>query len=478
MVKADFKMKASTEALTKEDQRRIEELQRDPEALAQVYELEKFRNPNITYKQVLEFPINIFPKEVKEFGEAVAESVKAPLDFFGTAVLGTASTLIGKQYQIFTKTDKSILASKWIVGIGKSGAGKSDMQRNAVKPVLAIQAKFKEEFDQAVKEYKEQMKINSGEELEMPILKQIIASNATIEALKDLLEESAILLFVDELAGWIKAMGQYKKGSSGELEEFLSISDNHIVMVNRKGIRQQINNPFMSVVGGIQPSKLQQILTLGLISDDGFLERFLPCFPNELIAEYNPIGADPGYEERYMAYMSKLLTLNKDGYMKDVLLDSEAKTVFDQYMILNMAEINRDDFDERLESFWRKTFKNLSRLILTMHLLYVASGDVDEKTVPAFTVEAGIQLMDYFKSHFAKMVRFSLGNPQEQKYEALCSYIMGKYNGYVTVKQLAQSKKFGASQECRDLLRELETAGLGRFYDGKANPQDFELFKK
>lgn len=453
-------------AITREEQEAIEEFKDEM--------VEKLRNPDLTYKRVLDFPIDIFPKEIREFGEAVADSARAPIDFFGTSVIGTASTLIGHQYQIWPKTDKSLFASVWICGIGKSGTGKTDLQRKGNSPVMLIQKRHKQEFEQALKEYKEAKK--NGEEAEMPILKQIIASNTTIEALKDLLEEGPILLYVDELAGWIKSMGQYKKGASGEMEEFLSIADNQPVFVNRKDLRQQIDNPYMAIVGGIQPSKLEQIVTLNLISDDGFLERFLPCFPNELPAEYNPNGADPKFETAYIKYMNRLSTLNTGEITKDVVLDTDAKKLFDEYMLLTMYEIEEDDFDERLESFWRKTFKNLSKLILIVHLIYVADGDTGEKVVNAFTVQAAIKLMDYFKSHFAKMVRFTLGNTQEKKYEVLCAYIMKKH-GLITVKQLATAKKFGNSQECRDLLNELQIAGLGQFIDGKAKPQLFQMFQ-
>lgn len=461
----------SMEAMTEEDRKALEEFKKEG---AQLFNLDDYRNPNITYKQILDFPIEIFPREIREFGEAVGESVKAPIDFFGTAVLGAASVLIGHQYQIWTKTDKAILCSIWVQAIGKSGSGKSDMQRQGISPILALQSKYKQEYAQSIKDFKQAKKSGEDEDLEAPLLKQVIASNTTIEALKDLLEEGALLLYVDESAGWIKAMGQYKKGSSGELEEFLSIADNHTLTVNRKGLRQQVDNPYMSFVGGTQPSKLEQMVNFQMITDDGFLERFLPCFPNELPAEYNPVGANPIYEKRYVDYMSRLHTTNKEGFTKSIVLDNSAKTLFDYYMHKTMEEINATDFDERLESFWRKTFKNLSRLILIMHLINNANKETVETTVNAFTVESAIKLMDYFKSHFAKMVRYVLGNTIEKQYESLCAYIM-KFEGCMNVRKLAQSKKFGSTQECRDLLQELETANLGLFIDEKRN--EFQLFR-
>jgi hypothetical protein len=438
-----------------------------------MFEDESFQG--VTYKKVLDFPIEIFPNVVREFGEALAESVRAPIDYFATSVIGASSVLIGHQYQIWTKSDKSFLASVWVKAIGNSGTGKSDMQRQAQKPVLDIQKRFKEVYDQRLEIYKEAVR-NKEEDVSAPVLNQIVCSNATIEALKDLLEERPILLYVDESAGWIKSMGQYKKGSSGELEEFLSIADNSIVMVNRKGLRQQIDNPYMTFVGGTQPSKLEQLINLNLITDDGFLERFLFSFPVEPKAQYNPIGADEKYSIAYVEFMNKLYTLNKTGITKNVGLEPSAKQLFDAYMHSTMEEINNPDFDVRLESYWRKTFKNLSRLILIMHSLYVASGEAKEVTVSINTVENAIKLMDYFKSHFAKMVRFALGSPIEKTFEELCAFIEKKGNkqGVIKIRDIAQSKKFGKSDAIRELLAHLEESRLGQFI-GK---NEFQLLKK
>ena len=89
-----------------------------------------------------------------------------------------------------------------------------------------------------------------------------------------------------------------------------------------------------------------------------------------------------------------------------------------------------------------------------MHGIYAASGEVDEVKVSKYTVEAAIRLMDYFKSHFAKIVRFTLGSPMEKTYEELCAYIIKKGNkhGIIKIRDLAQSHKFGKTDEIRQLL--------------------------
>jgi uncharacterized protein DUF3987 len=430
----------------------------------------------ISYKQVLDFPMEIFPKEIREYGEAVAESLKTPIDFFATGVLGAASVLIGKQYQLWTKTDFAVYASIWLNIIAKSGVGKTPSQKKALKQIEKIEDIFEELYEQELQQYYDSLDDPDEEDRKMPQLEQMKASNATIEALKDLLEKRPVLLHVDESAGWIKSMGQYKKGASGEMEDFLMIADNTTLTVNRKDVRQRIKDPYMTFVGGTQPSKLEQLISMGLITNDGFMERFLVSFPNELPAVYNPIGADNKLEGVYNEYMSKLFDWNKTGGTLAVKLDGEAQALFNSYMEQNHAEINNHDFDGRLESYWKKTPSNLSKLTLIMHMIYVVSGDNAELTVNKHTVEASIKLMDYFKSHFAKMVRFALGSVLEKKYEVICGYIT-KHGGKITVRDLHISNKFGKSNEIRELLKELESIGLGRFTDNhKKKPSHFELF--
>ena len=72
-------------------------------------------------------------------------------------------------------------------------------------------------------------------------------------------------------------------------------------------------------------AKLEQLMNLQMITDDGFLERFLPCFPVEPPAQYNAKEQNLKYEKAYVEYMNKIMYLNKAGRTKSVFLDPAAK---------------------------------------------------------------------------------------------------------------------------------------------------------
>ena len=92
-----------------------------------------------------------------------------------------------------------------------------------------------------------------------PVCKRMVISDTTTEALCLRLKENpqGLLLYRDELAGWIGSFNQYKKSGSDEAH-FLSIWSGKAVRVDRKTDEQflYVENPNLSIVGGIQPGIL------------------------------------------------------------------------------------------------------------------------------------------------------------------------------------------------------------------------------
>ena len=65
-------------------------------------------------------------------------------------------------------------------------------------------------------------------------------------------------VFKDELAGWLKDMNKYRDGS--DLEFWLSTWSGTSVNVNRlTRVGSFVENPFIPVIGGIQPAVLNEL---------------------------------------------------------------------------------------------------------------------------------------------------------------------------------------------------------------------------
>jgi hypothetical protein len=111
------------------------------------------------------------------------------------------------------------------------------------------------------------------------IEQRYVTQDATVEKLGELLQENpnGMLLMRDELAGWLSALE--RPGREGEREFYLEgWNGTGSFTVDRIG-RGTLHIPalIISVLGGIQPGKLERYLkeaTAGGGGADGLLQRF------------------------------------------------------------------------------------------------------------------------------------------------------------------------------------------------------------
>ena len=109
-----------------------------------------------------------------------------------------------------------------------------------------------------------------------PKLKQIVTTDTTIEALKDVLtiHPNGVGFTADEASGWVRSMCQYKQGRGDDRQHYMSIHSGVQIVCNRKGADPIIiNDPFVSIMGGIQPDVLGDVIDDA--REDGFSARLL-----------------------------------------------------------------------------------------------------------------------------------------------------------------------------------------------------------
>jgi Protein of unknown function (DUF3987) len=83
--------------------------------------------------------------------------------------------------------------------------------------------------------------------------------------------------FVDELAGFFKSMDAYRKGG-GDRQKWLDLYNAGALKINRKG-SPTIFCPHtsVSILGGLQPSVLAQMIKDDASAEDGLWNRFMFC---------------------------------------------------------------------------------------------------------------------------------------------------------------------------------------------------------
>jgi Protein of unknown function (DUF3987) len=185
-------------------------------------------------------------------------------------------------------TDYLVPALRWTALIGETGTKKSPVLKALLAPLLNIQkqisAKYKAEKDAYDKDYnlwKTEKVDKRGEEPTPPApMLDCYFSDFTIESIGQSISDrpdDSYLVFVDELAGFFKSMDAYRKGG-GDRQKWLDLYNAGALKINRKG-SPTIFCPHtsVSILGGLQPSVLAQMIKDDASAEDGLWNRFMFC---------------------------------------------------------------------------------------------------------------------------------------------------------------------------------------------------------
>jgi hypothetical protein len=233
------------------------------------------------------FPLDILPEFFSNYILECNNKLNASVDFMGCSLLWLMSTLIGNTFKVKVKNgwvDSPIL---WISIIGNAGVGKTPDIKLILKPLLDLNSQEIKRYAKKMREFEEYEKLSKEDKgvnatLEMPTKSQMIVDDITMESLIDMhnFNPKSIGVFKDELAGWFKDMNRYRDGS--DKERFLSAWSGDSIVLNRKTAADAfVENPFIPIMGGIQPGIFKEFQTTENHSN-GFMDRMLFCDPHKI----------------------------------------------------------------------------------------------------------------------------------------------------------------------------------------------------
>jgi len=207
--------------------------------------------------------------------------------------LSIVSSLLGTETKIVVNFATEYMQSPviWLGLVGDSDAGKSPLMRLLTKPLDKIQAESHQKYLIEIERYEEEMAIyqenrkkksNEREKLEKPIkpiYRVYSFGDFTTEALVKHIEpqpSKGAIIIVDELAGYINSMDQYRSGNKGgDRQRWLSLYNGDSLNVVRAGKEPIfIPNTSLSIAGGIQPTTLRRLMGKTVEEVDGFWPRF------------------------------------------------------------------------------------------------------------------------------------------------------------------------------------------------------------
>lgn len=371
----------------------------------------------------------------------VASSLQCSPDIALSAMFATVGVAMGKRVFIDDGKYKNY-PCLWICVVATSGSNKSTPIKFFLQPL-----KDRDTYNYGV--YREELRAykQAGDDKgDKPVFKQYVISDSTPEARNQVLSvnPNGILLYRDELKGMIDDFGRYAK--SGELSQMLSIFDSDTIVVNRKSDEPLlIKDPFMGVIGSIQPSVLVDTFGNDNMMNNGFNQRWLFCYLECLVPEmYNDVSIPQSVINEWKDFIYNLIMYDFSVTGGKINLRGEAKRVYiDYYDKLQIKKANSDDY---LSSVYSKLQINVIRWAGIAHILGSDPTSID---ITPEEMEYSVRCMDYFEWCALRVYKTLLegrGNRHEDKAMGKEEMIANVYHCTNPVSQRAVADALGISQ--------------------------------
>jgi hypothetical protein len=321
-----------------------------------------------------------------------------------------------------------------------------------------------------------QAKEEGGESQPPPPLRRLLCSDTTVEKLAEVLEDNprGVLVYRDELHGWLKSFARYKgKGGGSDLPAWLEMHRGGQVTIDRKtGERRLIVIPqaAVSITGGIQPGVLAHALSSEHL-DAGLGARLLLAMPPRQPKRWTEDDISSETAEAYTQLLDRLLGLihrtGPDGEkLPDrLLLTAEAKRLWLTYFNAWGEEQAAAEGD--LASAFAKIEAYAARLALIHHsVTHVAASNDGCAPVGPVSLEAGITLAHWFAGEARRIYSFPGEGEESRDLRRLVEYVQGR-GGRVTARDLQRSnaRRYPSPEDAEAALKNLVEQGLATVED-------------
>lgn len=454
------------------------------------------------------------PQVLTDWLRPAAKVIGCPFEFLVLSAIVTAGSLIGSRVRV-----KALQNSDWFVVpnlyggiVGLPSTKKTPALDETRQPVLELQTKARKEFSDKRKDYEIEAKFYEREttaiyreklgleetkakiktlpEPAQPVMRRYETNDITTPKLAQFLSENpnGLLQFRDELTGWLKSLdADYDTNARTLILELWKGAINYEKARVGDG-EIQIPSGTLSIIGGIQPSKLQKYVAEAYSFDnsDGFLQRFLFVYPDigrrpekatqsDYYALQNGFAAANETFAKLAEYdfAGRVIGANDDRFHA-VKFAPDAQIQIDEWKDETETEAERLQIeDEAFSSFLYKMPKNCFAVALIFHCLENINQSYFPDEITTATALKAIAYIEVLKTHARRV--FALG---ENQIFALANTLLGKIKkgdlaqGFtareVMRKQWSGLKSKDTVQDVLSLLadygylRELQTEGEGR----------------
>lgn len=379
------------------------------------------------------FPVEALPECLRAYIEDVADRQQCQPDFIAITALCGLSAALGNKATICPKQNDNweVVPNLWGAIIGRPSAMKSPAMKSALAPLYLIQDEYRTEFEKEITEHnietelfeiasknakdkaKKQMKaknvdlareylLSVASTPEFPIRRRLIINDTTVEKLGELLNENptGLLLERDELAGWIAKLRGEERQSDRAFYLQCFDGDKSFIFDRIGRGTTEITSTTLSVVGGIQPSKLAPLIRGAVTGqdNDGLIQRLQLLAWPDTIDNWKWRDRSPNRlaSENYSSTF-KLLN-DYESIDTPYRFSLEAQDLFIEWMEALNDYARNGEIHPAMESHLIKMPQTIASLALIFELIE-GKGDA----IGARATAAALDISEYLKSHAEKM---------------------------------------------------------------------------
>ena len=359
------------------------------------------------------FPLEIFPKAIRDIIEALEEYENYNVDFTSASFLTVFAAAMGNTWSVRFMTGWVSRPIIYMVLVGSPSCGKTPPLQQAVAPLLKLDGEYDMIYCKEMETYrrwermsaKQREKHSLPEEMKMPQRKCHVVVDSTVEALIGALRDNprGVLIYKDEIDSLLSNFNRYNGSDEGY---FLSLFSGTPFKYSRKSNNEHIflANPYCSIIGTTQPGRLGEQFG-GKRMMNGFSSRFLKVYPEiDKMPSWNDTAMPDGVLEEWERIIRKVVaatpSTDQEGKATSIelLFSQEAKLRVIQWKdeVNNKAYAETDS--DAVRALCGKLETYLIRFCLVIQIMHGICGESGMDEIEPGTAELAIRLTEYFRN--------------------------------------------------------------------------------
>ncbi len=359
------------------------------------------------------FPLEIFPKAIRDIIEALEEYENYNVDFTSASFLTVFAAAMGNTWSVRFMTGWVSRPIIYMVLVGSPSCGKTPPLQQAVAPLLKLDGEYDMIYCKEMETYrrwermsaKQRERHSLPEEMKMPQRKCHVVVDSTVEALIGALRDNprGVLIYKDEIDSLLSNFNRYNGSDEGY---FLSLFSGTPFKYSRKSNNEHIflANPYCSIIGTTQPGRLGEQFG-GKRMMNGFSSRFLKVYPEiDKMPSWNDTAMPDGVLEEWGRIIRKVVTVtpstDQEGKATSIelLFSQESKLRIIQWKdeVNNKAYAETDS--DAVRALCGKLETYLVRFCLVIQIMHCICGESGMDKIEPGTAELAIRLTEYFRN--------------------------------------------------------------------------------